>query len=354
MSIERPDLSSLPEEVQRYIEYLESQLAQPAGKSAPTPDEEASVSNETPTSQQIITISQSGAAKRSGRHLYARQRRGGMGVFDLDTPESDPPTHLLVADESDSLILITSAGRGFRVPVEQIHESPVNGRGVSILERLGLLSGEELATVLVDRAGAYVALLTERGYVRWIVGHLLGEKLKPGVNLVDAAKYGRPVAACWAPNHGDLLVCSRAGLGIRFSARQLPLQGCALGIRLNPDDTAVGVAAVNDESQVLLVTADGKGTIRQMANFRANKSLGAGGKTAIKTDQLVGVRSVEPDNDVTIISRLGKIIRFQANEIPEKSGPVQGVNCMALRGGRVCGDGRFQRHRGPRRVIHSS
>ena len=331
MSIERPDLSSLPKEVQHYIEYLESQLAGPTGKSTFADAKESPVPSETPTSQQIITISQNGAAKRSGRHLYARQRRGGMGVFDLDTPESDPPAHLLVADESDSLILISSAGRAFRLPVEQIHESPVNGRGVSILGRLGLFPGEELATVLVDRAGAYVALLTERGYVRWIVGHLLGEKLKQGTGLLDSNKHGRPVAACWAPTSGDLLVCSCAGLGIRFSARQLPLQGCGLGLRLNPGDTAVGVAAVSDESQVLMVTADGKGTIRLMADFRANKSLGAGGKIAIKTDQLVGIRSVGAENDVAIISRLGKIIRFPADEIPEKSGPVQGVNCMALR-----------------------
>jgi DNA gyrase/topoisomerase IV subunit A len=83
------------------------------------------------------------------------------------------------------------------------------------------------------------------------------------------------------------------------------------------------------------LTEDGKGTIRLMSGFAANKSPGAGGKVIMKTDLLVGAFSVSTPNgeqdDIFAISQLGKIIRFQAGEVPAKEGVVQGVNCMNLR-----------------------
>ncbi len=68
-----------------------------------------------------------------------------------------------------------------------------------------------------------------------------------------------------------------------------------------------------------------------MAGFSQNKAPGAGGKQAMKADRLVGVGAVSERDDIFIISRLGKIIRFHADEIPAKEGVVQGVACMALR-----------------------
>jgi DNA gyrase/topoisomerase IV subunit A len=68
-----------------------------------------------------------------------------------------------------------------------------------------------------------------------------------------------------------------------------------------------------------------------MAGFAANKAPGSGGKIALKTDHLIGAVTVANSDDIFIISGLGKIIRFQAGEVPAKEGVVQGVNCMALR-----------------------
>jgi DNA gyrase/topoisomerase IV subunit A len=77
--------------------------------------------------------------------------------------------------------------------------------------------------------------------------------------------------------------------------------------------------------------AGGKGAVRLMSGFRSNKAPGAGGKAALKTDRLVGAAVVGENDDVFAISRLSKIIRFLAAEVPPKEGVVQGVNCMALR-----------------------
>ena len=82
----------------------------------------------------------------------------------------------------------------------------------------------------------------------------------------------------------------------------------------------------------MAMVAEGKGTIRQMGGFAANKTPGSGGKIAMSTDRLVAARTVEPADDVFLLSRLGKIIRFSAGEVPPKEGAVQGVACMSLRG----------------------
>ena len=100
MNQERPDLSNVSPDVLAYIEALEAELqsaqsSQPRRRSADTEPAEP------PTTQQVITISQRGMAKRTARHLYGRQRRSGIGVFDLEVDEHDYPAHVAVADESE-------------------------------------------------------------------------------------------------------------------------------------------------------------------------------------------------------------------------------------------------------------
>jgi DNA gyrase subunit A len=117
---------------------------------------------------------------------------------------------------------------------------------------------------------------------------------------------------------------------IRFNERLVPVRGC-LGMRVDPDDRVVAVAATPADGRVFLLGQDGKGTVRLLAGLTANKAPGSGGKTAMKADSLVGVAAVTEESDLFVLSRLGKLIRFRANEVPPKEGVVQGVHCMSLR-----------------------
>jgi DNA gyrase subunit A len=253
-----------------------------------------------------------------------------MGIFDLETPENDPPAFLTIADESQNLLLITNHARAFRVPVNSLPESPVRSRGQLLTERLPLRPDERVAIILPSQASGYIALVTERGHVRRLRHHYLGDNLRPGTLLFEVQELGAPAAACWTPGEADLFIATLQGKAIRFAEQRVPHSGC-LGIRLDRDDTVVAIAPVQEESNVFLLGNDGKGALRLMAGFAANKAPGAGGKAAFKTERLVGAVAVGESDDLFIISRLGKIIRFQAGEIPAKEGVVQGVNCMALR-----------------------
>ena len=329
MSEGRPDLNGVSDEVRAYIEALEAELAQLRGRETPARPP-ASLPDEPPTDQNIVTLSQKGYAKRTPRHLYGRQRRGGMGVFDLDTSDDDSPALLAQAGAADTLLLFSNDGRAFRLPVSALPESPVRARGEALRDKLPLRPGERIVGALAEGEGQYAVLLSQRGWVRRVRASYLGKSLIPGTSFHDVKEGGPLVAACWTRGGDDLFLASRDGKALRFLETQVPARGC-LGMRLDVTDAAVAVTAVREDSGVFLLGEDGQGTIRLMRGFAANKAPGAGGKVAMKTDRLVAAVAASPGDELFIISRLGKLIRFAADEIPAKEGVVQGVACMALR-----------------------
>lgn len=347
----RPDFSKLDPAVRAYIEHLEAELQRLSApavrraasqKTRPAPisevedDEvlpqtsEPAEPAEPPTTLSLISATASGLAKRTLRHLYNRQRRGGMGVFDIETPKEIHPTLLAQADQGQNLIVLTSLGRAFRLALDAIPETPIRARGESFAGRLNLAENEEIALILPDQVQGYVALLSQSGMVRMLRHHFFGEYMKPGTALYDYRAFGPLASACWTAGSGDLFIASQAGKAIRFSEKAVPPQG-GPGIRLSSGDRAVAITGVSEDSGVFMLTADGRGTVRNMSTFLANKAPGAGGKVAMSTDSLVAAVAVLPGDDLVILSRQSKIIRFSVDDVPVKDGVVQGVNCMALR-----------------------
>lgn len=326
---ERPDLSDVSDEVLAYIESLEQALLA-LQNSAPDARAGEPEPSEPPTTINVITISRHGLAKRTPRHFYGRQHRGGMGVFDIELPDGDAPRLLLLADASEHLVLFTDQGRAFRLAVEAIPETAVRGRGRSLPDMLPFRPGEEIVAALRADAGHQVALVSQKGWVRLVHKVRLGSSLIPGISFFDTGKHGRIVAGCWSSGSDDLFIATRLGVALRFGARLVHQQG-NLGIRLDPDDSVAAITAVEADGGVCLVSEDGKGTIRLMDGFRATKAPGAGGKVAIKSDALVAAVAAAEGDDLFLISETSKIIRFQVGEIPAKTGVVQGVNCISLR-----------------------
>jgi DNA gyrase subunit A len=291
---------------------------------------EIAIPTEAPTTMNVITVTASGIGKRTPRHLYTRQRRGGMGVFDIDTSFEDPPAVLTIADSPQTLLLFTSFGRAFRLQTELIPEMPVRARGELITKKLSLAQDESVVCILPEQAQGYVALASQTGMVRMLRHHVFGEHMKPGTILYDYRSFGALSSACWTPGDGDLFIATYQGRAIRFSEKQLSPQGTQ-AIRLSENDIVVGITSVYSDSGVFLLGNDGRGTIRLVEGFAANKAPGAGGKIAINCDHLICAMTVNPSQDIFIITRLSKIIRFPASDIPTKDGVVQGVVCVSLR-----------------------
>lgn len=331
---DRPDLTGLPPAVVAYIEALEAALESAVESDGGTSRMAAPEPSEPPTSINVVTITRGGLAKRTPRHFYTRQRRGGMGVFGVEVGDDDAPQFLLLADAGAYLTLVTDQGRAFRMAVDDVAETSLAERGRPLLDRFPLRAEEKLALVVADplpgQPSAYLALATVRGQVRRIGSQYLGKNLQAGTVLYNVAEGGPPAASCWTSGDDELFIATRAGQAIRFSERQVPVRGC-LGMRVEPQDAVIGLAAAPEDGGIFLMSDEGKGTIRLFSGFTANKSPGGSGKIAMRADRLVGAHAVQPGDDILAISRLGKVIRFPADEVPPKEGVVQGGNCMALR-----------------------
>ena len=332
--MERPDLNNVDPEIRAYIEHLEDRLSErnhlPSRSDSKPVERVESLPSEPPTSIHVITISQEGYGKRTPRHLYERQHRGGIGIYDLETQPSDYPALISLADEDQTLLLFTDRARVFRLPMTKLVSSPVRSRGVQLLDRQPVEQGERIVAALPVQATGFVALAGKRGGIRVLRHHLFGEHLRPGTAMYNFNEFGPLAAANWTPGDADLFMVSRGGMAIRFAEKVVPPQG-GQGMRVAEGDEIVAVTPVYDDSGVFIAGADGKGTIRSMSGFAPNKSMGGSGKIAIRNDRVVGAVNIEPHDDIFLISKLGKMIRFRADEVPMTEGVIQGVNCMGIR-----------------------
>jgi DNA gyrase subunit A len=340
--MQRPDLSHVDSEVLAYIEFLERKVNVRIQPSSSKEDglelsaERASeaLPPEQETTVHIITISREGFAKRTLRHQYTRQHRGGMGVFGIDIDAPDFPVLLSSSEENQNLIIFTSRARVFRMPTQSIPASDVFFKGGLIRERFGLEPDETIVTVLPEQAKGYVALVSQSGRVRCLRHHLFGEHMRPGTSMFNFNESGPLASACWTPGDAELFIVTRQGIGIRFAEKAISPQGDQ-AIRLSGDDVVTGLASIFPESGVFIAGADGRGTVRQMSGFAANKTPGGSGKIAFKSHKVVGAAPVEINDDLFLISHMGKVIRFPVAEVTPTEGVVQGVNCMSLRGDEV-------------------
>lgn len=328
----RPDLSGASLEVVAYIEKLEEEISrlQASGGRRSARVEAPLEPSEPPTTINIVTISKQGLIKRTPRHFYGRQRRSGMGIFDLDVAEGDAPQFLVSVDESAGVVLLTNQGRVFRVKMSDLPESPIRAKGDPLKQFFSLHDGEELTVALPDEGSSQVILVTDRGQLRRYAGHHFKQNLQSGMEIFSVRDVGVPVGGCWTSGNMELFIATRLGRAIRFAEKLVPVRGC-LGMRVEMGDEIVAIAAAPEEGGVFMATDEGKGTLRLLSGFSANKAPGSGGKTAMKTDVLIGAMGAGSGDDIFIISEQSKIIRFQADDVPAKEGVVQGVNCMALR-----------------------
>lgn len=337
MQLQRPDLNEISPAIRSYIEALEAEVERlrPRRRTRTTRVQEPVLEpilepNEAPTTMGMITLSRGGIAKRTLRHLYSQQRRGGMGVFDLETTEKDPPKRLSVINEHETLLLISNFARAYHLPISKLEASPVRYRGRNLAKFLILDRGEYISLILPNPNSGAIVVTTQTGQVQRYQYHRFRSTMPSGMLLYSLAKFGSPMAACTTTGMDDIFLVTRNRRAIRFAEEQIPLTGCP-GIRLK-DDAIAGIAAVRENSGVFLLTADGKGTIRLMEGFSRNKTPGASGKVAMKGDNIVSVAAVEPTDHLFVISRLSKIIRFAASDVPSTPGITKGVNCISLRG----------------------
>lgn len=288
-----------------------------------------------PDTRMLITASADGWVKRTDLNSYFRQRRGGVGNYDLKTRDGDPVTYLATADAEDNLLILTQSGRAYTVAVAAIPLTERNARGESLM-KLANIPGDDRIVAIQGFSEAdqqkYVLLGSRSGFIKRMRGHYYGPALEQGKVVLDPRQTGGPASTlCLSTGTADVLMVSKGGMSTRFNISTAPLQA-APGIKLSAKDELVGIAAVHEESAVAVITKDGVGTRRLMEGFTPNKAPGAAGKIIMKSDEVIGIAAASDTAELVCLTGFGKIIRFSAEEIPAKTAPVQGVDVMDVRG----------------------
>jgi DNA gyrase subunit A len=100
---------------------------------------------------QVVTLSHLGYIKRSLPSEWRMQRRGGFGKQGMTTREEDYVTSLFVANTHSLLLVFTTAGRVFPLPVVDVPEAGRNARGRPIVNLVPVPEGDRVAAVVSVR-----------------------------------------------------------------------------------------------------------------------------------------------------------------------------------------------------------
>ena len=292
----------------------------------------------------IVTVSQAGYVKSVTAATYRTQARGGRGVKAAELAEEDVIAHLVHTTAHAYLMFFTNTGRVHRIKAHQIPRQSRTARGVLAQAVLPLEPEERIQSVIDTRdyeTNRYLVMVTLHGQAKKTEFKEYDSRNQTliAINLSDDDEL---VAVRTTNGENDMLLFTQNGQGIRFSESDLRPMGRATqgvrGIKLREGDRVVAAASSNDGEEVLLLTSNGYGKRTSMDQFPRQGRGGIGVK-AIKLTRvrgrLVGVRAVEKDMEVFLISSSGVGIRTRVGTISRQQRDATGVKVMDVGDGEL-------------------
>ncbi len=288
----------------------------------------------------VITVTNTGYVKRSPLSLYRAQQRGGKGRMGMSTKEGDYVDQLYVASAHSYVMVFTEKGHVYWLKVHQIPEFGPAARGKAIINLLRLDADERVASTVAVRnfeEGRYLFFATRSGTIKKTELAAYGNPRPGGIIAIRIDEGDRLLDVQVTEGDRDIFLATRKGFSIRFPESATRALGRATrgvrGVRLRPGDEVVSIEALDSDGEILTVSENGFGKRTPIAEYRTQ---GRGGKGIInlkvsdKTGEVVGVLQVEDDSEVMLISQQGKLIRTPVEGISIIGRSTQGVRMMDL------------------------
>ena len=296
----------------------------------------------------VVTITETGYAKRTRTDLYRSQKRGGKGVRGAELKQDDIVRHFFVSSTHDWLLFFTTKGRVYRIKAYELPEANRTARGQHVANLLAFQPEERIAGVIRIKGyqdAPYLVLATRNGLVKKSrledydsprSGGLIAVNLRDGDELVGAALAG--------PDD-DLLLVSEKGQSIRFHANDDTLRPMGratsgvMGMRFNDGDALLSMSVVradtSDQEKYFLLVATERGYSKRTA-LSEYTAQGRGGKGVLtlqfdpKRGKLVGATIVELQDELYAITSSGGVIRTFAKQVRKAGRQTKGVRLMNL------------------------
>ncbi|MGA2192059.1 MAG: DNA gyrase subunit A [Nitrospirota bacterium] len=287
----------------------------------------------------VITISHTGYIKRNPVTIYRSQRRGGKGKIGMETKEEDFVERLFCASTHDYLLFFTDKGRVYWLKVYQVPEAGRATRGKAIVNLIQKSSDENVTAVMPVKSfseDAFLIMATAGGTVKRTAlsaysnpraSGIIAINLKEGDKLIDVRETG---------GDAEILLATRHGMAIRFKETDARGTGRATagvrGIKLREGDFVVGMELIASPDQTILsATENGYGKRTKAKEYRTQARGGTGLiniKTGGRNGDVVGIAAVDDTDDVMMITQAGKILRMAVSALSVIGRNTKGVKFL--------------------------
>jgi len=298
----------------------------------------------------VLVLTSGGYIKRTNPAEYRRQKRGGVGVVDLDTKEEDFVTQFLTASAHSDLLFFSDRGKVYQLKMYELPEGRRATKGKSIMNFISLEQGEQITSILAmpkeKKAAAQLSLLmaTRGGTVKRVAADKFHEVRRSGLIAIGLDKGDALISASFVHEGDDAVLATSKGQAIRFAVkdvREMGRQaGGVRGMKLGSGDSIVGAGIVpkgTKDAELLVLSSTGYGKKTKLTEYKTQGRGGSGIKTmsiTAKTKQLVGAAIVlAKGGELVAMSKKSQTIRTGLDEISTLSRATQGVRVMKMREG---------------------
>lgn len=288
----------------------------------------------------VITITHQGYIKRIPLDTYRSQKRGGRGVTAMGTKEEDFVEHLFITTTHHYILFFTNKGKVYRLKVHEIPEAGRQAKGTAIVNLLYITGDEKITTVIPVKTfdtDEFLFTATRQGVVKKTALRDYSNTRKDGLIALTLDENDELIDVKLTQGNEEMILTTQKGMAIRFAEEEVRPMGRTArgvrGIRLTGGDSLVGMEAARADSQLLVVTARGFGKRTPLDEYRVQSRGGKGIMTIRPTKRngpIAGVKVVNDDDELMIITAEGIIIRLAAQDISSMGRTTQGVTLMRL------------------------
>lgn len=300
-------------------------------------DGDMSMEDLIPEEEMVVTVTRGGYIKRTRSDNYRSQHRGGKGVKGAQLRGEDVVDHFFVTTTHHWLLFFTNQGRVYRAKTYEVQEAGRDAKGQHVANLLALQPDEEIAEILDIRdyeAAKYLVLATRDGLIKKTALSEYDTNRTGGIIAIKLREGDELVSALLVEEDSDLLLVSRKGMSIRFTASDEALRPMGrstsgvIGMHFRGEDRLLDASVVSDEGYVFVVTEGGYAKRTAADQYRLQNRGGLGIKVAKLNDDrgdLVGALIVGEDDEVLVVLASGKVVRSAVAEVPAKGRDTMGV-----------------------------
>lgn len=293
-----------------------------------------------PQENTVIAMTSLGYIKRMSVDNFGAQHRGGKGIKGITTIQDDYIEDLLMCTTHSYVMFFTNSGRAYSLKAYEIPESSRNARGVAIVNLLQLQPEEKItATIPINEIddNKYLFMVTKTGIIKKTRLYEYRNIRKTGLNAINLKEGDELIEVKQTTDEEEEFLITKYGMCIHFKDTDVRPTGRVsmgvIGMNLDDGDEIVGMQLKSQGGSLLIVTEKGMGKRTDISEFTLQRRGGKGlkcYKITERTGYVVGVKSVNEDHEVMLITDKGIIIQIRANDVSTIGRITMGVKIMNL------------------------